>query len=273
MQEVKAASLIFAAGYGSRMKGFSGNKMLLPLIPGSNPFEGEHPMISEIIRSLPRGPKALVVHHGKDEVMRVTRDLGVSYYDQPVLNGTGGALTAAQGFLEQTDREHLIITMGDTPFVKQATYHNLITQLGAQDLVVLGFKPVDKAQYGILEIEGGRVKRITEWRYWREYPLERQMRFEVCNSGIYAARRSALLRYLRELERRPHRVEKERDGGTQVVEEYFITDLVELMDNDGLTVGFSCVDEETEVMGIDTLEDLLLAQRIFAERDRQTKRL
>jgi bifunctional UDP-N-acetylglucosamine pyrophosphorylase/glucosamine-1-phosphate N-acetyltransferase len=268
MQEVKAASLIFAAGYGSRMKGFSGNKTLLPLVPRSNPFEGEHPMISEIIRSLPGGPKALVVHHGKDEVMRVTRDLGVLYYDQPVLNGTGGALIAAKGFLEQTDREHLIITMGDTPFVKRATYHNLITQLGGQDLVVLGFKPVDKAQYGILEIEGPRVKRITEWRYWRQYPPERQMRFEVCNSGIYAARRSALLRYLRELERRPHQVEKDRDGRMRIVEEYFITDLVELMDSDGLTVGFGCVDEEAEVMGIDTLENLLLAQSIFAERKR-----
>jgi bifunctional UDP-N-acetylglucosamine pyrophosphorylase/glucosamine-1-phosphate N-acetyltransferase len=268
MQEAKAASIIFAAGYGSRMQGFSGNKTLLPLIPGSNPFEGQYPIIFEITGNLPRGPKALVIHHRKDEVIKVTRDLGVFYYDQPVLNGTGGALIAAQGFLEKVDQEHLIITMGDIPFVKQTTYHNLITQLKDQDLVVLGFKPMDRAQYGILEIENGKVKRITEWRYWREYPLERQSHFDVCNSGIYAARRSTLLKYLKKLKQRPHQVEKERDGRMMVVEEYFITDLVELMNNDGVTVGFIVVDEEKEVMGIDTVEDLALAQSIFAKRNR-----
>jgi len=271
MREVEAGSLIFAAGYGSRMRGFSGNKTLLPLVPGSHPFEGEHPIISEIITSLPRGPKALVIHHRKDEVITATRDLGVSYYDQPVLNGTGGALIAAQGFLEHIGQEHVVITMGDTPFVKRATYHDLLTQLGDHDLVVLGSKPVDKAQYGILEIENGRVKRITEWRYWREYPQERRSGLEVCNSGIYAAKRSALLTYLKKLRKRPHQVEKERDGRMIVVEEYFITDLVELMNNDGLAVGLVVVDEEKEVMGIDTLEDLVFAQSTFAERNRQTK--
>lgn len=271
MQEVSVASIIFAAGYGSRMEGFSGNKILLPLIPGSNPFEGEYPIIIEIIKNLPRGPKALVIHHRKDEVIKATRDLGVFYCDQSVLNGTGGALIAAQSFLEQIDQKHLIITMGDIPFVKETTYRKLISQLGDQDLVVLGFKPIDRAQYGILEIEDGKVKGITEWRYWKEYPLERQSHFGIFNSGIYAANRSALLKYLKKLKQSPHHVEKKRDGQILVVEEYFITDLVELMNNDGLKVGFIVVEEEKEVMGVDTLEDLVLAQNRFANMNSRQK--
>jgi len=98
MGEVHAASIIFAAGYGSRMKGFSGNKTLLPLIPGSDPFEGEYPIIFEIVRNLPKGPKALVIHHKKEEVIKVTHNLGVYYCDQQIPNGTGGALIAAQEF-------------------------------------------------------------------------------------------------------------------------------------------------------------------------------
>lgn len=268
MQEAEGASIIFAAGYGSRMKGFSGNKILLPLAPGSNPFEGKYPIIFEIIRNLPRGPKALVIHHKRDEVIKATRDLGVFYCDQPAPNGTGGALMAAQDFLEQIDQKHLIITMGDIPFVKETTYWGLISQLGDQDLVVLGFKPMDKAQYGILEIEDGKVKKITEWRYWKEYPLERQSHFGIFNSGIYAVRRLALIKYLKKLKQRPHQVEKKRDGQLTVVEEYFITDLVELMSDDGLKVGFTLVEGENEVMGIDTLEDLVLAQTTFAKRNR-----
>jgi bifunctional UDP-N-acetylglucosamine pyrophosphorylase/glucosamine-1-phosphate N-acetyltransferase len=273
MQAVEAASVIFAAGYGSRMRGFSGNKTLLPLVPGGNPFEGEYPIISEVIKSLPRGPKAVVIHHRKEEVIRVTNDLGVSYFEQRVPNGTGGALIAAQDFLEQADQEHLIITMGDVPFVRQTTYQKLIAQLRDQDLVVLGFKPVDKAQYGILEIAHGRVEKITEWRYWKDYSLPKTSRFEVCNSGIYATRRSVLPGYLNKLRQRPHQVKKERDGRMNVVEEYFITDLVALMNRDGLLVGFVLVDDEKEVMGIDTVEDLVFAQRIFAQGKRGTKRL
>jgi len=269
MRKARTASIIFAAGYGSRMKHYSGNKILLPLVPGSDPYKGDHPMFLEIMRNLPTGPKALVVHHKKEEVIKATRELGVFYCDQPVLNGTGGALIAARGFLEGIDQEHLIITMGDVPFVKASTYRNLLGQLSYQDLVVLGFKPRDRAQYGVLEIENETVKRIIEWRYWNEYSGEKQSVFEICNSGIYAANRAILLEYLERLKQIPHQVEKERDGRIGVVEEYFITDLVELLNNDGLKVGFTLAEQEHEVMGIDTHEDLVVAQGIFAKRKRE----
>jgi bifunctional UDP-N-acetylglucosamine pyrophosphorylase / glucosamine-1-phosphate N-acetyltransferase len=272
MQEICAASIIFAAGYGSRMKGFPGNKTLLPLIPGSSIFEGEHPIIFEVMKNLPRGPRCLVLHHKKEEVINMTHDLDVFYCDQPIPNGTGGALLSAQEFLEHTDKEYFIITMGDIPFVKDTTYYTLIRRLKDRDFIVLGFKPIDRAQYGMVEIENGKVQRITEWKYWREYPLEKQHCFEVFNSGIYAARRSVLLAYLKKLKERPHTVKKERDGGMIVIEEYFITDLVELMNNDGLKVGFSLVEEEQEVMGIDTRDDLIVAQELFAQSNGHTKK-
>ena len=271
MNEGHAASIIFAAGYGSRMKGFSGNKTLLPLLPGSNPFKGEYPIIYEIVRNLPEGPKALVIHHKKEEIIKATRDLGVFYCDQPIPNGTGGALIAAQEFLEKIDQEYCIITMGDVPFVMKTTYHSIIHHCSDKDFIVLGFTPKDKAQYGIVEIENETVQRIIEWKYWKDYPLEMQTRFEVFNSGIYAARRSVLLTYLKELKERPHRVEKERDGRMIVVDEYFITDLVELMSNDGCKVGFNLVDEEQEVMGIDTCDDLVLAQALFRKEINRKK--
>jgi bifunctional UDP-N-acetylglucosamine pyrophosphorylase/glucosamine-1-phosphate N-acetyltransferase len=268
VEEANAAAVIFAAGFGSRMKGFFGNKTLLPLVPGSDPFKGSHPIIVEIIGNLPEGPKAIVVHHGRDEVMTATRDFIVYYCEQSVPNGTGGALIAARDFLEQIEQEYLIITMGDAPFVKKTTYQNLISQLKDLGLVVLGFRPIDRAQYGLVEIDGEKVIKITEWRYWREYSSERQRHFKVFNSGIYAARRSSLIEYLPKLEQRPHKVQKERGGRMEVVEEYFITDLVELMNNDGLTIGYIIADEEQEVMGIDTVEDLVLAQAMFAEMNR-----
>ena len=210
----------------------------------------------------------MVIHHKKDEVIKTTRDMGVLYYDQTVPNGTGGALIAARDFLESADQDHLIITMGDTPFVRADTYKRLINQLGDKVLVVLGFKPRDKAQYGILEIENDRVKRIHEWKYWKEYLIEMQESFEVSNAGIYAVNRSLALEYLDKLKQKPHKVKKEKNGQMKTVEEYFVTDLVELISNDGHSVGFALAEEENEFVGIDTIEDLIYAQGLFSQMNR-----
>ena len=44
------ASIIMAAGRGSRMKGYAGNKTLLPLVPAEFPFTGrkQDPYLPEI---------------------------------------------------------------------------------------------------------------------------------------------------------------------------------------------------------------------------------
>ncbi|MGD9074808.1 MAG: NTP transferase domain-containing protein [Desulfobacteraceae bacterium] len=263
MTSQKTASLILAAGRGSRMKGFDGNKTLLPLVSGESPFKGSHPILLHILSNLPPGPKALVINYKKEDLIHATRSLEISYYEQPLLNGTGGALIAAREFLEAQDYDRIIITMGDVPFVSGATYLNLTEGLKANNLTVLGFRPSDKKQYGVLETEGATVKRIIEWAYWKTYTEERQRQLQIFNSGIYAARKDDLIQYLGILEKRPHTVRKERHGKLVEVEEFFITDLVELMQDDGLKVGYALAEQENEVMGVDDLPSLLKAQEIF----------
>jgi bifunctional N-acetylglucosamine-1-phosphate-uridyltransferase/glucosamine-1-phosphate-acetyltransferase GlmU-like protein len=65
---------------------------------------------------------------------------------------------------------------------------------------------------------------------------------------------------------RPHKVQKEINGKLREVKEYFITDIVEYMHNDGLPVGFVISENEDEVMGVDDLPALIKAQKIFKER-------
>ena len=266
MGEKAVASIVMAAGRGSRMKGFEGNKTLLPLVPAGSAFRGDRPILFHIIQSLPPGPKAVVVNHKKQEVMEATRSLGLSYFEQPELNGTGGALLAAREFIQTVDCEGLIITMGDVPLVKKKTYLRLVESLQSQPLTVLGFRPADKRQYGVLDRDGTQVKRIVEWNYWSAFPKETQDRMEICNSGIYAARRKELIPYLDLLSRKPHIVSKERDGLVVQLEEYFITDLVEFLAHDANRVGYIVAKDEEEVMGVDDLSALLRAQEEFRKR-------
>ena len=153
--------------------------------------------------------------------------------------------------------------MGDVPFVRRRTYLNLIEKLRENPLVVLGFRPKDRKQYGVLEVNGEIVKRIIEWKYWRTFSPKSQNLLRICNSGIYAARREELIPYLDRLEKRPHRVLKERQGQMAEIEEFFMTDLVELMQTDGLNVGFVIAADEDEVMGLDDLQALQKAQSLF----------
>jgi len=255
--------MILAAGRGSRMKGYAGNKTLLPLVPGKSPCEGKIPILFYILTHLPPGPKTVIVNHAKEEVMAATKGLGVSYREQPELNGTGGALLAAMDFVKAATSDCFIITMGDVPFVRTSTYMQMIERLKDHDVVVLGFRPGSRKQYGVLETAGDQVLRIIEWKYWHDFPEERKAALRICNSGIYAVTREAMRRYLPVLASRPHVVHKEVDGRLKEVREYFITDLVEFMQEDGLSTGYIVAEDEEEVMGVDDLEALERAQEIY----------
>jgi bifunctional UDP-N-acetylglucosamine pyrophosphorylase/glucosamine-1-phosphate N-acetyltransferase len=242
------------------MKGYSGNKTILPLIPGSSRFEGSHPILLHILNNLPSGPKALIVNHRKEDLINVTQSFNLSYHIQPELNGTGGALIAGKEFLINHEYDQLIITYGDVPFVRPSTYKNLLKTLDDNNMSVLGFRPVDKKKYGVLEVLDNSVRKIIEWEYWGKYPMERQKNLDICNSGVYAVRKNDLIRHLDILENHPHIVLKEREGKKVEVKEFFITDLVELMQKDNLDIGYIVAEDEDEVMGIDDLQSLVKAQ-------------
>lgn len=259
------ASIVFAAGKGSRMVGFTGNKTLLPLMAGESLYEGTRPILLEVLGNLPPGPKGLVVNHCAEDVKRATDHLGVRPIYQPETNGTGGALLVSRGFIDTVPAERWIITMGDVPLISSATYEKLISKLADFEMVLLGSSPADKAQYGMIEMEGNRVLRIVEWKYWSGWPDEQREGLRFCNAGVYAARKKPLLRYLDRLASRPHTVRKQRGEEWASIEEYFLTDLIEMMSEDGLPIGLVVCDPD-EVVGVDTPEALRFVQERYALR-------
>jgi len=261
----RVASLILAAGRGSRMKGYDGNKVLLPLRPEDSPYRGRHTILENIVQNLPQGYRIIVVHHKKEDVISYAEDLGLLHVEQPVLNGTGGALLAASSLLEELWWDRLIITMGDVPFVRIDTYARLCEALSKWPLVVLGFNTNHRKQYGLLDTHGPIVRKIVEWKYWKEFGPEALEDLSICNAGIYSIRRDVLFHYLPILGSLAHEVTKQIDGVWKTFPEYFITDLVEVMAKDGNPGTYILAKNETEVMGIDDLEALKKAQEIFAK--------
>jgi bifunctional N-acetylglucosamine-1-phosphate-uridyltransferase/glucosamine-1-phosphate-acetyltransferase GlmU-like protein len=153
--------------------------------------------------------------------------------------------------------------MGDTPLIKASTFQGLVDGLSVCDLTILGFVPRDKKKYGVLDTNGNYVKRIVEWEYWHNFPVQEQERLSIVIGGIYAVKRDALIKYLELLSAQPHIVIKEREGKQVEIKEYFITDMVEMMYNDGLKTGYVVAADENEVMGIDDVDSLKKAQELY----------
>lgn len=261
MLKRKVLSIILAAGRGSRMKGYRKNKTTISLLSGY-----DYPIILEILKNTPPGNKIVVVNYKKEDVICATRHLSsIIYCEQAELNGTGGAILAVHEILKTTSEEYIIITMGDVPLVTRKTYLGLIRGLQENELVVLAFKARKKRQYGVLDIEGDKVKRIIEWNTWKEFSKEEQKRYNICNSGIYAVNKKALLRYIPVLNSRPHLVIKERNGIPTHIKEYFLTDLIEYMYEDKLNVTYKLTNE-AEVMGVDDPNSLNRAKNIFISK-------
>ena len=253
-------SIILAAGRGSRMKGFQKNKTCISLLQ-----DYDYPMILEILKNT-FGKKVIVVNYRKEDVMKVTSHIkNIIYSEQPELNGTGGAILSCYEIIKRSEVEHILITMGDVPLVKRSTYLSLIQGLKKEYMMVLGFFTENKRQYGLLEIEGDRVKRIVEWAIWKDFSEKEKMKLNICNSGIYAIRKDVLIKYMPYLKENPHIVIKERDGIPRKIKEYFLTDLVEYLSRDGIGVGYSIADED-EVVGVDDIDSLSYARKLFLSK-------
>jgi bifunctional UDP-N-acetylglucosamine pyrophosphorylase/glucosamine-1-phosphate N-acetyltransferase len=154
----------------------------------------------------------MILNQRKEEVIAATRQWHLNYCEAPVLNGTGGALLAAKLLVRQYDGDAVIITMGDVPFVRRETYRSMLRRLSLIDMVVLGFAPAEKQQYGVIKIQNERVRKIIEWKYWQRFTSEAQAALTFCNASIYAVRREALERYFPVLANRARIVHKMIDG-------------------------------------------------------------
>lgn len=261
----RACSLILAAGRGSRMKDYGGNKALLPLIPKAGPFTGRRPFIVEILSNLPEGQKGVVVHHHKEDVINCLKEERVEFIYQPELNGTGGALLCAKEFLERTEEQNVIVTMGDVPLVRKKTFLSLLKGLNSFDVMALGFIPENKKQFGIFITETDRLIDIVEWKYWKDWGYDQIQRHKICNAGIYSFKKHVILKLLPELQNSPHEVIKEIEGRLISFKEYFITDIIKIANSKNYKVGYTLATNPDEVMGVDDLEALKKIQKLYLD--------
>lgn len=239
--------ILLAAGEGSRMQ--SDLPKVLHEVAGAPLFA--HALSSA--NELDAGKRIMVVGHGAEAVMSAASayDDAIEFARQTEQLGTGHAALQAAPFLQEADGDAVVL-FGDTPFIRPGTLNAMAeARASGADVVVLGFEAKEPGRYGRLISDGDRLLKIVEWKD----ATEAEKAIKLCNSGVMLAATETLLRLLGS-------VQSDNAAG-----EYYLTDIVGLAASEGLSTKVVTCDE-AETLGINTREDLALAESVFQARAR-----
>lgn len=238
-------AIVMAAGKGTRMK--SKKSKLVQKIYGK-----------EIVkRAVENAEKAgvnnivAVVGYMKEEVMAVLGN-SVQYAVQEEMLGTGHAVMQASKYLEGKKGKVLVLN-GDVPLLRPETLNRLLNKsIENKECATLLTAIYDNPKgYGrIVRDEGGNIEAIVE----EKDTNDEQKEIKEINAGIYCFDIEALLEALKEI--KPNNAQGE----------YYITDVISIMNAKGLKTGAVIVEDNTEILGVNDRVQLELLTKVLQMR-------
>ena len=238
-------TIIMAAGKGTRMN--SKKSKLVHKIYGKELVT----RVVELAEKVGSEEIVTVVGHLREQVQEVLGDR-VKYAYQDDLLGTGHAVMQAKEYLEGK-KGKVVILYGDVPIIRKETLENLINKSikSKEYATLLTAKYDNPTGYGrIIRDEGGNIKAIVEEK--DADPLQKEIK-EI-NSGIYCFDIEELLNALKKLT-------NDNSQG-----EYYLTDVIKIMNEEGLKTGAVIVEDNTEILGVNDRSQLELLTRVLRMR-------
>lgn len=241
----KRAAIILAAGKGTRMK--SRLPKVLHKVAGKSMLQH----VLDTCAQLELDKTIVVIGHQGE---RIIEEIGnqVLYAWQKEQLGTGHAVLQAQEFLTP-DITTVLILCGDTPLLKPETLKSLLDfhQQEQAAATILTATVADPTGYGrIIRDDGGRVKRIVE----QKDASPEELRVQEINSGTYCFDAALLMETL-------GKIKPDNAQG-----EYYLTDCIALIQEEGRKVVARQVEDEEEILGINSRSQLALAEAIMRRR-------
>lgn len=243
MREIRA--VILAAGKGTRMK--SGLSKMVHDIMGKPVVE----YVADACRNVGIETIYVIVGSGAEQVKKA---LGSDYQyvlQEPQL-GTGHALMQVCPLLENY-RGDLLVLVGDSPFITPDVLNKLITKHRASDAASTFITAIfeQPPPYGrIVRDNNGKVLKIIEEK--DATPQEKAIK-EV-NTAHYCFKAEIVLPLLSEI------------SNDNVKQEYYLTDIVEILTNNNHSVETLQETDSRLVFGINNRMDMAEAFKIFRQQ-------
>jgi len=241
----EVAILVLAAGEGTRMK--SDIAKVLHHVRGRT-------MISRVIATV-RGIDAekilVVVGHQAEAVKRELSGEPVEFVLQTERLGTGHAVMTAEPRLSGFTGT-LVVLNGDTPLLRTGTLKAFIAhhRKAGNSATVLSAFLDDSSGYGRIVRDGeGAFERIVE----HKDATDDQRGIGEISSGIFCFECPDLFSALKRLDRR------------NVQGEYYLTDVMGILKEQGKRVDAFTSDRYEEVVGINDAEQLEAAERLLQD--------
>jgi bifunctional UDP-N-acetylglucosamine pyrophosphorylase/glucosamine-1-phosphate N-acetyltransferase len=244
--------VILAAGLGKRMQSD------LPKV--LHPLAGK-PMLAHVLdnaRQLRPDRIAVVVGHGAERVKAAFADQAdLEFALQDPQEGTGHAVQQAASLLREGDGEDdaTIVLYGDVPLVQAETLQRLLDVRG-RGMAVLTETLADAAGYGrIVRNPEGQVVRIVE----DKDATQQEQAINEVNTGIIVAPTARLKDWLT-------RIDNKNAQG-----EYYLTDVVGLSVQDGVSVNAAQPVASWETLGVNSRAQQAQLERLW--QGEQARRL
>ncbi len=245
--ETPVTVVILAAGRGTRMNSHkakvlhrAGGKTLL-----------EHAL--ETALALTSADRIfVVVGYQADEVRAAIAAAGVGFIEQAEQLGTGHALLVGRDALSHLDG-YLTIVYGDSPLLRAATVRRLIETLQASDAagVLLSADMPDPTGYGrVVRGVSDRATAVVE----QKAATPAQLAIREANMGVYCYRADLFWRHVGEMQ------------PDNPAHEYYLTDMVQILNRAGHSVVAMKIDDPRECLGINDRVELAQVDRLLRER-------
>ncbi len=243
------ASIVLAAGKGTRMK--SSLPKVIHHVCGK-------PILAHVIQTACQagvGRNIVVIGHEAEMVRETIGNTRVEWVYQTEQLGTGHAVMQAESILAGFDGEILVLC-GDTPLIKPETLTRLMdNHLSSGNAVTVLTAFMDNpAGYGrIVRDDAGQVLEIVE----QKDASAGQLIIKEVNTGIYCFNARKLFNGLK-------KITPANNQG-----EYYLTDVLSVLRNDGEVVGAVRVQDPLETMGINNRVQLAEAEKILRQKKLQ----
>lgn len=242
-------AIVLGAGKGKRLQS---EKFQLPKVLRQANGRGLIEYALDSIDFIDKKDTVIVVGYKKEAVIEA---LSPEYLfsEQAEQLGTGHAVNCAKEHFEDYSGDVLVI-YGDMPLFTQKTFKKIIEhhEKTKSDCTVMTAFVDNPPAYGrIIRDENGNLADVVETKDCNE----EQLKITELNIGVYVFNSKLLFENLAEL----------KNNNAQG--EYYLTDVPKILIKKGKKVTICSVDDNTEIYGVNTQEDLEFCEKELLKRN------